>query len=345
MTITKKETHSGKTDSLRKQAEKIARKKVAASPENINKMSPAKIKRMIHELRVQQIELDIQNEELRQSKAALEDSRARYFDLYDLAPVGYVTVNEKGLIIEANLTIATLLGIKKSNLAKQLLSRFISEEDQNIYYLQRKKLFDTDALQNCELRMLKKGGMAFWAGLTMTVVLAADGTPVCRIAIADITARKRADEALRESEELATELIATMPDIMVRMTLTGGILFINDVGLRLTEYRAEEMIGHNIFSFIAPEDLDKAARNAVLMLERKLGPQEYHLIMKDGRKVIFEVNAAVLHRKDGSPYEQALICRDITNRKQMEAENAALEAQNRQLQKSESLSRMAASIA
>jgi PAS domain S-box-containing protein len=129
---------------------------------------------------------------------------------------------------------------------------------------------------------------------------------------------KRTNDALRESEELYTKLISTMPDIIVRMNLNGEILFINDVGLRLSGYQSTELIGRNMFSMIAPEDQDKAARNTILMLERKLGPQEYHLITQDGRKLLFEVNGDVLRNGDGSPYGLVQICRDITERKRAE---------------------------
>ena len=79
---------------------------------------------MLHDLRVHQIELEMQNEELRRTQADLEASRARYFDLYDLAPVGYFTISERGLILEANLTAATLLGVARGALIKQPLTRF-----------------------------------------------------------------------------------------------------------------------------------------------------------------------------------------------------------------------------
>jgi PAS domain S-box-containing protein len=126
------------------------------------------------------------------------------------------------------------------------------------------------------------------------------------------------NESLRESEELYTKLIATMPDIMVRMNLKGEILFINDVVLSLGGYESKELIGQNMFSIIDPEDHDRAARNTVLMFERRLGPQEYHLITKDGRKLLFEVNGDILRNGDGSPYGLVQICRDITDRKHTE---------------------------
>jgi PAS domain-containing protein len=113
------------TGALRKRALEIVRKKTARSPENSQALSPEKTRKMLHELQVHQIELEMQNEEMRRAQAELDAARARYFDLYDLAPVGYCTVNDKGLILEANLTASTLLGIARGKLVKQLLTRFI----------------------------------------------------------------------------------------------------------------------------------------------------------------------------------------------------------------------------
>jgi PAS domain-containing protein len=91
--------------------------------------------------KVHQIELELQNEELRRAQAELDIARARYFDLYDLAPVGYCTISEQGLILEANLTVAALLGVARSELVKQPISRFILKKDEDIYYLHRKHPF------------------------------------------------------------------------------------------------------------------------------------------------------------------------------------------------------------
>jgi PAS domain-containing protein len=125
---------------LRIRAEKQA---AAIEPISLSEQTPESVRQVLHELRVHQIELTMQNEELRRAQAEIEAERARYFDLYDLAPVGYVTVSEKGLILEANLTAATLLGVNRGVLVKQPLSRFIFQEDQDSYYLHRKKLFET----------------------------------------------------------------------------------------------------------------------------------------------------------------------------------------------------------
>ena len=105
----------------------------------------------------------------------------------------------KGLILEANLTAATLLGVARGALVKQPISRFILNEDQDIYYLHRKQLFETGEPQACELRMVRQDGTAFWARLESTAVQDANDASMCRVVLSDITESKRIEEALRES--------------------------------------------------------------------------------------------------------------------------------------------------
>jgi len=121
-----------------------------------------------------------------------------------------------------------------------------------------------------------------------------------------------------ENEEQYTRLVATMPDVVVRTDLDGKILFVNDHAFRTSGYIREEMEGQNMLMFVSPEDQNRLIQNTFLMLENKLGPQEYHLIMKDGRKIPFEVNGDVLRNKDGTPFALVFVCRDMTERKQAE---------------------------
>ncbi|MBA4396192.1 MAG: hypothetical protein C0394_02200 [Syntrophus sp. (in: bacteria)] len=202
-------TDSGQT--LRKRAEDVFQEKAAGIPENIEALSPDEVRHTLHELRVHQIELEMQNEELRLTQGKLDASRARYFDLYDLAPVGYFTSSEAGLILEANLTAATLLGVARSALVKQPLTRFIFPDDQDIYYRKRKLLFETHstssgqagAPQVCELRLVKKDAAPFWVRIDATAAQCADGMTVCRATMIDITERRQvAAEIHRMNEEL-----------------------------------------------------------------------------------------------------------------------------------------------
>jgi PAS domain S-box-containing protein len=177
---------------LRKQAEMLVQEKI--SLENTDNLSPAEVKQMLHELQVHQVELEMQNEELRRAQEALDVSLARYLDLYDFAPVGYITLSEQGLILEANLTVATLLGKPRSALIRQLISGFIFKEDQDIYYRHRKLLFESGNPQECELRMVNKDGAIFWVRLGAIVLPDSAGAPTCRIVVNDITEIKRAED-------------------------------------------------------------------------------------------------------------------------------------------------------
>ncbi len=183
---------------LRRLAEEIASTNVARLPEETPQT---------HELRVHQIELEMQNDELRRTQMELDILRARYFDLYDLAPVGYCSISEKGLILESNLTAANLLGVARGVLVNQLFSHFIFKEDQDIYYRHSKQIFEMNSTQSFELRMLKTDGTMFWANLQVVVAKYLDEAPVCRVMISDITERKQSEEALLNSRTAALNII------------------------------------------------------------------------------------------------------------------------------------------
>jgi len=212
--MTSTDNRPGDSAELRWRAEEIAREKAAQPPEKREAPSPEEMRRTLHELRVHQIDLEMQNEALRRAQAELDAARARYFDLYDRAPVGYATVSDKGLILETNLNAATMLGVARGALVKQPFSRFILKEDQDFYSLHRKQLFETHSAnsgqagepQVCELRMVKKDGTAFWGHLAVTAAQDADGAPVCRVVMSDVTERKRAEAALLESEQRVRQL-------------------------------------------------------------------------------------------------------------------------------------------
>ncbi len=199
-------------DKLRRQAEA----RVAVPAEEAESLPPAEARRLLHELRVHQVELEMQNEDLRRAQVALDTARARYFDLYDLAPVGYVTITEAGLIHEVNLTAAMMLGVSRGDLVKHPFSGFIWKEDQDIYYQLRKKVFADGAPQSADLRMTKHAGTPFWAHLTATRAREPGCEPVCHCTITDITGLKQAEEALRLShEDLERRVEARTQDLSV----------------------------------------------------------------------------------------------------------------------------------
>ena len=169
----------------------------------IQNLSDEEVRNLAHELQVHQIELEMQNDELRKSQQALEESRDEYTDLYDFAPVGYVTVGEGKLILEANLRLASMLGRERGFLIKKPLSRFMIRESADKYYLCWRSALETKKHGTCEVAMVKKDDTTFYAQLECAFVPEEDGNPErCRITISDITERKEMEEALLQSEKL-----------------------------------------------------------------------------------------------------------------------------------------------
>jgi PAS domain S-box-containing protein len=171
-----------------------------AAPPLLEAMSLEETQQTLHELRVHQIELEMQNAELRRAQLELEAARERDVHLYDQAPVGYVTVSEEGLILEANVAAAAMLGVARGALVERRLSQFIPPDDQNIYYFHRKQLFETGVQRTCELRMLKGDGSAFWTMMAAATAPDAEGVSVSYVTLSDITERRQAEEELRQSE-------------------------------------------------------------------------------------------------------------------------------------------------
>jgi len=184
---------------LRWRAEEIAQEQGVLSPENLTTLSRVEALKLIHELRVHQIELTMQNEELCRAQAELNATRERYFDLYYLAPVGYFIVSHEGRILEANLAGVNLLGVRRAALVKQPITRFIFKEDQDVYYLHRRELLATGEAHTCELRMVKTDGTVFWVRLTATTqppstISGHGGAPLSRVVLSDISEQKQMEQ-------------------------------------------------------------------------------------------------------------------------------------------------------
>ena len=202
----------------------------------VQSLSFDEVQKIIHELEVHQIELEMQNEELLRVQEELQITKERYFDLYDMAPIGYCTLNEHGLIKEANLAISGLLGKSRKQLIKQPLSNFIFQEDQDIYYLYRKKFFTSQEQQECELRMIKKDKTPVWVSLS-----AIKESKIVRLIIKDISERKLFEEKL----ELLASVFKNAGEAILITELDGTISDVNETFLRITGYNKEEVIGKN----------------------------------------------------------------------------------------------------
>jgi len=200
--LDKEPNHLSNASSTKKRffsgAKKLISKK-ASSQSSLERLSSVESQIIVHELKVHQNELEMQNKELREIQIELDESKRRYFDLYDLAPVGYIVLSITGRIIEANLYIANVLGIDRHYLINKKLNRYIYMEDYKRYNEFINEGTDMSSQKTCELRMTNVQGNPFWVQIEAVNIMGKD-TLVHHLIISDITKRKVAELALIESE-------------------------------------------------------------------------------------------------------------------------------------------------
>ena len=314
----KPEDHPSVATELRARAEAAFQKRTAPSRESLEALSPEATEELLHELRGHQIELEMQNEELRRAQVELDVSRARYFDLYDLAPAGYITVSRPGIILQANLTAATLLGVTRGDLIKRPLSRFIHKEDADSYYLLNKQLLTTGEAQDCELRMVKNGGASIWAHLSAAAAQD-DGAEVIRIVLSDISARKSTEEALHQSEVLYRNIVQTAQEGIWRINTASLTDYVNPMMAQMMGYRPEEMLGRPIDDFL---DDEGRAMLGNLIKRRKGGISEqfeFKYIRKDGSELWAFVSTNPITDAKGVYVGAVALLTDISARRAAEA--------------------------
>lgn len=214
-------------------------------------MTNNEINDLIHNLKVHQMELEMQNEELRTIQLDLDESRDRYFELYDLAPVGYMIISEHGSIIESNLTASKELGVETRDLQNQKIISYICEEDRDLYYFYSQALFRTHSQQECELRMKRSDGNNFWCNLKSTLFFF-KGKPTCRLIISDISYRKSIEQTLIESEEKFRLICTSMEQGLALFEMSEDQDFVhldvNESYLELFDVTRDMVIGKSIRS-------------------------------------------------------------------------------------------------
>jgi PAS domain S-box-containing protein len=229
---------------------------------------------LLHELQVHQVELEMQNDELRATQSALEESRNRYADLYDQAPVAYLTLDKRGAIVEANRVAAALLGVTGANLLKSPLSRYVANEDRSLLASHLGRVWSGDAKQVCELRLKRHVDTdpTVYVRIESIIVDTGSGRQ-CRAVLSDVTERRLVEERLRQSEEQLRLLFEGVQDhTLFMLDPRGDIVSWNIGAKRILGYTSEEMLRKPLAQLFTAEDIaagipERELRKAALAIE------------------------------------------------------------------------------
>jgi two-component system cell cycle sensor histidine kinase/response regulator CckA len=311
-----KTAQPGNQKKLRSRAEKS----LAQIPEDIRDIPVSDVKEVIHELHVHQIELEMQNEELRNAQLALQESRDRFSDLYDFAPIGYFTIDDKGMILEGNLAGAELFGIERSYLINRKFSQFVAPESQDEYYFHVKRLLETKAKQSCDLRLVRQGGRPLYAQISSLPVQISRGDfNELRMSITDITERRRAEEALRQSEEKYRAVLEGSPDPVVVYDMKGKVVYLNPAFTRVFGWTMAELLDRR--TEYVPEENWPETR---IMIDKVLAGESFYGVesrrfTKGGDILDVSLSGSVHRDRAGNPMGSVINVRNITDQKRLEA--------------------------
>lgn len=311
----------------RDKAEKVYQEKYCKNPKS-QESSIAEADRLFYELDVHQIQLEMQNSELHRTQMELEASKSKYFDLYDLAPVGYFTLDREGVILEVNLIASSMLSVTRDSLIKQPLSRFILPEDRDLYYLRSKELIISKAHQAFEIRLLKKDETELYVGMTLASMLDARGKRLSLVTISDITELKHLErELLKSKEEEFRVIFDNVSDgILLADAVTREFSRGNNAICRMLGYSDEEIKSLNIFDIHPQKDMPYVLDQFNKQSKEEINfSADIPVMRKDGTVFYADITATYI-KIDSKPYLMGLF-HDTTERKK--AADALRESEKR----------------
>ncbi|MCM2264587.1 MAG: diguanylate cyclase [Desulfuromonadales bacterium] len=304
-------------DNLRRQAEERLQ---AKTDELHPPLTREAMQRLVHELEVHQIELEMQNEELRQTRDEVEKALDKYTDLYDFAPVGYATLDRDGVILATNLTAAGLLDVDRTQLIGRRFAQFVTAAYRPVFADFLGTVFTSRAREVCEVALRNKEDRPV---VVQIEALATSSGQECRLALIDITGRRQVEEALRESEARMYQLAGMAVDAIVMLDDSGTVTFCNAAAERMFGCPAAEITGLLFHQHFIPERLlDTEKQGFARFREQGTGPlvgrtTEMAARRKDGSEFSLELSISAL--KLQGRWHAIGIMRDITERKELEA--------------------------
>jgi PAS domain S-box-containing protein len=274
-----------KSDSalMRQKAEELLNTSTSPSvpPGTASPFSEVESLRLIHELQVYQIELELQNEELRNARALAEAANDKYIGLYDFSPSGYFTLTKEGRIIELNLCGAAMLGGERAYLKNTQFDFFVSDDTKTNFNLFLSRVFFGTTKETCEVTILLSGNLPMYI---LLAGISAGQDEQCLMTAVDITQRKLTEDALRKSEELLNTVVSNSSDLTTLTDVNGVILFVSPQCETVLGYPVDKFIGLQIPEIIHPDDIEmvRLTWGGVYHEEKELRDFEYRIIDDQG---------------------------------------------------------------
>jgi PAS domain S-box-containing protein len=277
------------------------------------------------DLQAQQIELEMQNRELREIQQRLEEARDRYAELYDFAPVGYLTLDERGHILELNLTAATLLGQERTRLLGKTLSSWLSGPDKRALLAHLASVLHNHGATKATLdtRLTTPTRQAIDVRLeTLAAKSAFDPSRVCRTILIDVSAQRAAERALIRERDFAENLVSTAPVIVLVLDPRGHIVRINRFMEALSGYRQNEVVGKEWFSTFLPKSEQQHTREqfSIAMHGSRTIGYVNPILTRHGNERLIQWYDSELHDQHGNILGLLAIGMDITEKRQLRLE-------------------------
>ena len=297
---------------LRQQAEEKLQNRT--SPNDIPR-SEFETERLLHELQVHQIELEMQNDELRSARTETEAAVARYTDLYDFAPAGYFTLNRQGEIMQTNLAGAGLLDMERTLLVGKRFAAFVAEGDRSTFNGFLHLVFSTDYDRDCIVKLDRKDQPPIVLQITASLLVDGDG---CRLAVSDITDRKVVENALRESENRLRSVFRAAPT-GIGVVVNRVLKEVNERMCAMVGYSQEELVNQTArILYPTEEDFEFVGREKYRQIcDHGTGTLETRWKRKDGQLIDVLLSSTPLEQNDMSQ-GVTFTALDITERKRVE---------------------------
>jgi len=304
--------------------ERVAQKNLSTDiPALSTTSSSEEMLRLIHKLEVHQVELELQQEELARTRTELEESLSMYTELYDFAPVGYLTLSRDRKIQQANLTAARLLGVDRSLLQGMNFMSFVLPEDNRVIDALLKTVCSKKVSENCELKLMVSSPSRHKSDHSIHTfhieAAVSDATNACRIILSDITAQKVAEEGLRKSERNFRSITEQMADEVFVIDSIGTLTYVSPVVEKLFGYLPHEVLGRPFTDYMLVEDIPEALQVFNSTLQHKTANQIFEVRLKRKDSSLFDGEIHLQYYQDQDISGMIGLIRDISDRKLAES--------------------------